>query len=287
MAEEVDAWLDGKSKELSTRSLKLIHSILNRSVRKAMVRDKVRRNIVELCDIPEGREGRPSKALTLAQAKAVLDAAREAEPRIGAYVVLSLATGARTEELRALIWDHVVAYVEDAERWVPVKEAGWEHRDYAIHVWRSVRKKGDTKTKKSRRTLKLPQLCVEALQRLQERQDVSRASAGEAWVERGLVFCTRTGGPQTAHNVRRDFRKVLDKAGLVGAEWAPREMRHSFVSVLSDADIPIEDISRLVGHRSTAVTETVYRLQIRPVMEKGATAMDRIFAGENPSDQER
>ncbi|MGP4023630.1 tyrosine-type recombinase/integrase [Actinomadura sp. 3N407] len=70
---------------------------------------------------------------------------------------------------------------------------------------------------------------------------------------------------------------MLDKAELVGAEWALREMRHSFVSVLSDHGIPIEDISRLVGHRSTTVTETVYRLQIRPVMEKGATTMHGIF----------
>ncbi|SDK70262.1 Phage integrase family protein [Nonomuraea jiangxiensis] len=51
-----------------------------------------------------------------------------------------------------------------------------------------------------------------------------------------------------AHNVRRDFRKVLDSAKLIGKNWAPREFRHRFVSLLSDHDIPIEDISRLVGH---------------------------------------
>ncbi|GHF84059.1 hypothetical protein GCM10017566_67570 [Amycolatopsis bartoniae] len=53
---------------------------------------------------------------------------------------------------------------------------------------------------------------------------------------------------------------------------------HSFVSLLSSAKVPIEDIARLVGHNGTAVTELVYRHQIRPVMEEGATAMDRIFA---------
>ncbi|HLV75207.1 MAG TPA: site-specific integrase [Vulgatibacteraceae bacterium] len=282
-AEDVDAWLKAKSNELSTRSLKIIHSILSRSVRKAMARDMARRNVVDLCDVPEGREGRPSKALTLTQAKAVLNAARNAEPRIGAYIVLSLTTGARTEELRALTWDHVVAYVKDVARWIPVHEAGWKHDAYAMYVWRSVRKKGDTKTKRSRRTLKLPRISVEALQRLHaHRHDKAEENAPES----GLVFCTSTGRPLSAGNVRRDFRKVLDKAGLVGAEWAPREMRHSFVSVLSDHGIPIEDIARLVGHRSTAVTETVYRLQIRPVMEKGATAMDGIFAADEATDQD-
>jgi len=50
------------------------------------------------------------------------------------------------------------------------------------------------------------------------------------------------------------------------------------VSLLSDSGVPIEQISRLMGHNGTAVTELVYRHQLRPVIEHGAEAMDRIFA---------
>ena len=59
-------------------------------------------------------------------------------------------------------------------------------------------------------------------------------------------------------------------------EWTPRELRYSFVSLLSDSGVPVEQISRLVGHESTVVTELVYRKQIRPVLQSGAGAMDRI-----------
>lgn len=52
------------------------------------------------------------------------------------------------------------------------------------------------------------------------------------------------------------------------------------MSLLSAHDIPIESISRLVGHTNTVVTETVYRKQIRPVMQEGARAMDAIFLTE-------
>ena len=52
---------------------------------------------------------------------------------------------------------------------------------------------------------------------------------------------------------------VVAAAGLDPHEWTPRELRHSFVSLLSDADVPIEQISRLVGHSSSTTTETVYR----------------------------
>jgi delta 1-pyrroline-5-carboxylate dehydrogenase len=49
------------------------------------------------------------------------------------------------------------------------------------------------------------------------------------------------------------------------------------VSLLSDAGVPVEMISQLVGHRGTSVTEIVYRHQIRPVIQTGATVMDELF----------
>ncbi len=52
------------------------------------------------------------------------------------------------------------------------------------------------------------------------------------------------------------------------------------MSLLADAKVPVEVISRLVGHRSTTVTETVYRKQLKPVIEGGANVMNRIFPSE-------
>jgi hypothetical protein len=43
----------------------------------------------------------------------------------------------------------------------------------------------------------------------------------------------------------------------------------------------LEEISRLVGHSSTTVTELVYRKQIRPVIQTGAVVMDTIFKIDN------
>jgi integrase len=61
--------------------------------------------------------------------------------------------------------------------------------------------------------------------------------------------------------------------------WTPRELRHSFVSLLSSRGVRIEHISRLVGHASTTVTEKVYRHELRPVLTEGAAKMDEIFPG--------
>ena len=66
--------------------------------------------------------------------------------------------------------------------------------------------------------------------------------------------------------------------GLNPAEWTPRQLRHSFVSVLSDSGVPVEEISQLVGDNGTSVTELVYRHQLRPVIQTGGTVMDRLFS---------
>ena len=55
------------------------------------------------------------------------------------------------------------------------------------------------------------------------------------------------------------------------------EERHSFVSVLADAGVPVEAISQLVGHKGTSVTESVYRHQLRPVIQTDATVMNALF----------
>jgi hypothetical protein len=39
---------------------------------------------------------------------------------------------------------------------------------------------------------------------------------------------------------------------------------------MSDNGVPIETIADLVGHASTAVTEEVYRHQLKPVITRGA-----------------
>jgi hypothetical protein len=103
---DVDAWLADRATMLSTDTVHRLHGILRAVLRRAQAHDHVKRNVALLVDPPRGTAGRPSKALTADQAVRLL-AAAEADEAMRAYVVVSLLTGARTEELRALTWTHV------------------------------------------------------------------------------------------------------------------------------------------------------------------------------------
>jgi integrase len=261
--DEVDRWLLRLAPNLSTSTLKQVRSVLKRSIDRAMKRGLAERNVVDLCSAPKGRPGRKSKSLTFQQASDVLDKTR-GHP-LHAYIVVSLLARARPEEVRALRWDAVELESRDG---VPPH----------IDVWRSVREGGDTKTRKSRRTLAISGYVAAVLASHREAQAAIKAKAGDAWQENGLVFPSQVGTLQDSHNVRRSFRSALRLVpGIVPEEWTPRDLRHSFVSILSQHGLPIEEISRLMGHSGTAVTELVYRHELRPVLEAGAAVMDVVF----------
>jgi integrase len=262
-AADVRSALAVLSEQLSTRSLQIAHNCLVRAIRHAESNDLVGRNVAVLIRPPAGHEGRPSKALSVDQAQALLRAAADEGPdgsphRLHAYVVLLLTTGLRPEEARALRWDHVDL------------DAG------TVAVWRSDRAGGDTKTPKSRRTPRLAKVAVDALRQRKAAQAADRLKAGELWHDTGLVFTTMIGTMFDQHNIRRGFRQITRAAGL-GDEWVPRELRNTFVSIMSAGGVPVEEIARLAGHNQTSTTELVYRRELRPVIATGAEIMDRIF----------
>jgi integrase len=264
-AGDVRSGLESLTGRLSTRYLQIARASLARTIRYAEAHDLVGRNVATLVDPPKGRVGRPSRSFTLDQARALLRAAGES--RLNAYVVLSLTVGIRTEEARELRWDYVdLEGKREAERPVPP----------SVAVWRSVRQGGDTKTAKSRRTLALPQTAIQALKEHRKRQAEDRLAAGPLWQDHDLVFASAIGTPLDAANVRREFRKITEAAGL-DTGWAPRDLRHTFVSLMSADGVPIEEIARLAGHNRTATTELVYRHELRPVITTGAEVMDRIL----------
>ncbi len=140
----------------------------------------------------------------------------------------------------------------------------------SISMLRSVRETETPRPASPAARLAIPRRAADALV-------AHRTGLGQPPAD-ALVFGTRSGTELDAHNVRRTFRRVASAAGLDPAAWTPRELRHSFVSLLSDSGMPLEQIARLLGHNGTAVTERVYRHQLRPVLEEGAAAMDALFA---------
>lgn len=272
-AEDVDHWLAQIATDHANTSITLLLGLLRRIIRFAEARGKVLRNVAELVDAPEGTEGRPSRSMTIEQAQAVLQASRG--QWIHGYIALSVFTGVRTEEARPLKWKHTHLAPVVGQ----VCTCGERHRETVVphvEVWRSVRRKGDTKTPKSRRTIALPRQVVTVLTAVRATAEIAAEDAGRALRPESYVFASEVGTVRDAANVRRDFRKVVKAAGIEG-KWTPREFRHTFVSLMAYAGVREELIADLVGHQRTSTTRTVYRHQLRPVITAGAEVLDELF----------
>jgi integrase len=194
-----------------------------------------------------------------------VDDANDAVVRFEALFVLAITLGLRPGELRMLTWDHV-----DLNRGV-------------VHVWRSASKSGDTKTPKSKRSLILPKRAIVALKAHKARQDREQREVGDAWHANNLVFCHENGAPYTSDALNWRFSKMTRRAGI--GHWHAHEGRHTAVSIMSSNGVPIQEISDTVGHKSTHVTETVYRHVIVPAIRGGASVMDDVFADEDDTEE--
>src|SRR5262249_2142148 len=116
-AREVKAALNRYAATHATETASSARLGLGRAIPHAEANDRVGRNVAARVQTPKGGAGRPSKALSAAQAAAVLRASRQdhavrefpgCPPRppalMHAYIALCLLAGIRTEEVRALRW---------------------------------------------------------------------------------------------------------------------------------------------------------------------------------------
>ena len=93
--------------------------------------------------------------------------------------------------------------------------------------------------------------------------DSFTSACGRSTAHRGTGAIRREDRPAASAASEDTDRSPASAASRLDPdEWTPRELRRSFVSVLSDAGVPLEEISRLVGHSGTTVTELVYRHQL-------------------------
>lgn len=240
-------------------------SLLVRAIHRAEVDGIVSRNAAQLAEMPPA-PSRVSNAMTLEQVGALLGLDLSAWWR--AYITVGVMTGLRPGERLGLRWEDV-----DLETGLlRVRQA--QHR--ADGHGRAGLTPGPLKTEQSRRTLRLPRPVVRALKALRQEQAAERLRLGALYTDAGLVFCDNAGRPVWPHTVNRGFKALCEQAGL-GRDWTPRELRHTFVSQLSQAGENLETIADLVGHANSNVTRAVYRRQLAEEIGTAAQVFDRLY----------
>lgn len=231
---------------------------LNHAIRDGLVI----RNVAALTDAPrvEHAEVRP---LSPEQVRAFLDSIRG--DRLEALFVLAVATGLRRSELVGLAWEHV-----DLER-------------ASLRVVRGIQRVGGKlvvlppKTERSKRTLSLPRIAVEALRAHRSRQREDRLLAGPRWQENGLVFPSTIGTPMDGTNVNHRFHTLLKRAGLPPQRF--HDLRHGAASLLLAQGVSMRAVMEQLGHSQMGTTSDLYSHIMPAALQENADQMDAILSG--------
>ncbi len=89
------------------------------------------------------------------------------------------------------------------------------------------------------------------------------------------MFPSAVGTLMDPRNFRRAFDTVAARAGL--DDLHPHLLRHTAVSLLSAAGVPLEQVADVAGHATTAMTEGVYRHPVAESVSAHVAVMDRVL----------
>jgi integrase len=130
------------------------------------------------------------------------------------------------------------------------------------------------KTKESNRLVAVPAFAAEVLRRK------LAALPLDAEPEH-LLFFSKNGTPLMPANVRRQFRKILELAGLADEGISPHAFRRTGATAIAH-ELGLQAAADVLGHTSTAVTKEHYAEPDRRVTSAPAKALQRL-APESPA----
>lgn len=133
----------------------------------------------------------------------------------------------------------------------------------------------EPKTKKSRRTVPLPEVCVAALRAHRILQAQERLAMGERWQDSGYVFTTTKGTPIDPRNLTRQFAAACKRAKLPPARF--HDLRHTCASLLLAQGVQPRVVMETLGHSGIAITMDLYTHVMPSQQREAADRMQTLL----------
>ncbi len=245
----------GKPRARST--IAQVRTVLGSCLHVAQRYGHVTRNAARLA-APVSYEHKEVEPLDLDEAIALLDQVET--HRLGSLFTVAISLGLRQGECVGLRWSEVDL------------DAG------ILNVVRQITRtnqhettEGEPKTRRSRRSLVLPQVCVDHLRRHRQKQELEQQDA-RYWEDPSLVWSTETGRPLSPSNLRRLLRRQCELAGIRPVTF--HTLRHSAASLLLAQGVPSAVILDVLGHQDIRMLRR-YQHVTDSLRQEAADAIDR------------
>lgn len=194
------------------------------------------------------------------------------ETPLDTFVHVGALLGLRRGEIIGLSWSDIdfdsnYLYVRHSARELTVRRPDGSSQTTLVL--------NDPKTKHSRRKVEMNAALVESLRRQQLRQKKAKLAAGSAWTETDAVFTSSVGTRIFPSNVHKQYKKLTQSLGLRYVRI--HDLRHTVAHLLLDDEVPLESVSRLLGHSSLSITMDIYAQNVQSVADRGARGMAELY----------
>ena len=227
---------------LSPRMVQWVHSTIRNALQHGFSEELVTRNVAKGVRIEQPEKVTTIEPFTAEEARDFLRRARG--HRLYALWVVVLMLGLRRSEVCGLHWSDV-----DLDNATLRVSRGLQRVNGSLREL-------PTKTRRSRRTVPLPPLCVEVLKDHRDRQARERAEARRGWIDTPYVFTSTVGTPLEPRTLTRTFHALCDRHGLRRVRL--HDLRHSCVSLLLALGVHPRVVMEIVGHSAIEMTMNVY-----------------------------
>jgi integrase len=247
---------------LSPRTVQYCRAVLRKALNQAVRDGLVVRNAAALTDSPKVEHPEISP-YTPEQARAFLEALKG--DRLEALFTVAVALGLRQGEILGLRWEDI-----DFDRGLLAVRYQMQRIDGKPCFV-------EPKTKRSRRTVKLPAVAVSALHAHREIQAQERALADDRWNDMGLVFTSTIGTPIESCNLNHRFQRIAERSQLPKIRF--HDLRHTAATLLLAQGVHPRLVMEILGHSSISLTMNTYSHVIPGMRDEVATQMNGILAG--------
>lgn len=252
---------DRRKTGLSPTTVFHISGTLHRALDHAERSEWINRNVCELATTPK-RATPEMQVWNADEVRAVFQASET--DSLDALWRLALLTGMRRGELLGLMWSDVDmnARTLSVRRTLSRGVGGtWEL--------------GTPKSAAGRRSIALPILAVDALQRHRARQLERRLLLGPSWDPTDFVFTNETGGSLHVNTLTRKYEKLVSDARVRRIRF--HDMRHTSATLLLSLGEHPKIVQERLGHASISMTLDRYSHVTKSMQQGAANAFDGLF----------
>ena len=239
-----------KAKQLSPRSVQIIHATAHKALKQAAKWKMVRENVAKHATSPRAAQ-RETVVLTKEQVQILLRTAKKNQPKLYALLTLAVSTGARLGELLGL-------QPGDVDM-----ESGTLQIARSVHNGRV----SHPKTSAGLRTIVLSKVALDAV-----REHLDKY-AGETWLFQSPV----KEWPLHRSTLHINYWKPLLRMCGLPLETRIHDLRHTAASLLIADGVPIPVVSQLLGHADSATTLRVYAHFLKDQLGAAALAMNGLL----------